>query len=202
MQSKFTAMALALAFVTVTALPAMAFTLSEEPVGGEEVGAVPPNGALVGAVPPNGALVGAVPPNGALVGAVPPNGALVGAVPPNGALPAPGADHQLLDLQMGVVAAPGAPQAAGSTHRWELFFDGSAIESSTGPASPGGTKGLSPPENSPVAVFPSRNQPAPQAIIPSAAVVEQKVRLPAMAGPGGGPHIAQSAKPAEFAPRN
>ena len=155
MQSKFTAMALALAFVTVTALPAMAFTLIENtnPAAGPATEATPP-------------------------------------------------DHQLLDLQMGVVAAPGAPQAAGSTGRWELFFDGSAIELSTRPASPGGTKALSPPENSPVAVFPSRNQPAPQAIIPSAAVVEQKVRLPAMAGPGGGPHIAQSAKPAEFAPRN
>ena len=46
MRSSFTAMALALAFVTVTALPAMAFTLLEDPVGGEEVGAVPPNGAL------------------------------------------------------------------------------------------------------------------------------------------------------------
>ncbi len=34
MRSSFTAMALALAFVTVTALPAVAFTLSEKPVGG------------------------------------------------------------------------------------------------------------------------------------------------------------------------
>ncbi len=33
MQSKLTAMALALAFATVTALPAMAFTLKEEPIG-------------------------------------------------------------------------------------------------------------------------------------------------------------------------
>lgn len=138
MRSSFTAMALALAFVTVTALPAMAFTLSEKPVGGPATEAPP--------------------------------------------------SDQLLDLQMGV--APGVPQASGP--------------SAGDPASPGGTKGLSPPESSPVAVFPSRNQPAaavvgqkvrlPQATVPSAAVVGQKVRLPQAAAP--------SAKPAEFAPRN
>ncbi len=44
MRSSFTAMALALAFVTVTALPAMAFTL--DPVDREKLGALPPNGAL------------------------------------------------------------------------------------------------------------------------------------------------------------
>ncbi len=140
MRSSFTAMAmaLALAFVTVTAPPAMAFTLSEKPVGGP-------------------------------------------------ATEAPPAD-QLLDLQMGV--APGAPQASGP--------------SAGDLASPGGTKGEAPPtDSSPVAVFPSRNQPAavvgqkvklPQATVPSAAVVGQKVRSPQAAAP--------SAKPAEFAPQN
>ncbi len=43
MQSKLTAMALALAFATVTALPAIAFTLNEKPVGGDEVGATVPD---------------------------------------------------------------------------------------------------------------------------------------------------------------
>ncbi len=36
-------MALAFAFVTLAALPAMAGTLSENPVGGDEVGATPPD---------------------------------------------------------------------------------------------------------------------------------------------------------------
>ncbi len=43
MQSSFAALALAFGIVTMTALPAMAFTLSEDPGGGEKLGAVPPN---------------------------------------------------------------------------------------------------------------------------------------------------------------
>ena len=43
MRSSFTAMALALAFVTVTALPAKSFTLNEKPVGGDEVGTALPD---------------------------------------------------------------------------------------------------------------------------------------------------------------
>ncbi len=147
MQSSFTAFALAFAIVTMTALPAMAFTLIETPVDGEKLGAVPPNGALVGTSAIDE------------LGAVPPNGALVGAVPPNGALPAPGADQLLLDRQMGV--APSTPQTLGVPQP----LQGAQ-----------GTAGIMvPPRAAPTGVMVPPNGAAPAGIA-AAAVLQQKVR--------------------------